>query len=934
MKKLLFLLIATVICFSNTWTQNFDKFIVQNLTLENGLPSNEVYHVVEDKEGYIWFATNNGISKYNGNEHLIFTSKEGLPTDIVYHFYPQTDSSIIGICSSGEFFKIKGGNISLILHPDTSRKYIKPGHFPYGFYEDSKGNYHIGSRFGYFCFDPKSKLLKVDTIRTNNFFGINCVTIEDDFCFCYDVLTQKYSSDSITFEFNSKPLKNFSLEAKVRHSNYAIQWQNHVVTPFRSGLYFYNFDKQSVTRHLILEEFISVSGFKNHLYAGVKNGGVVHFVKERDNIIQRDRYFDNLSISSVVLSSDNILWLSTLEDGVRKIDFSSSQLIFEAQPENNITSFCEVDSFLVIGCENGKVLRQDGRLLHEAPVKIYEITSYENQLFIAHTNLTVLDDKFTEQDPPYAYPTGDKIQSVKFVKYNDSIYVNHGYTYLTTVNTNSGKIKCKKYKELINASSDIEVIEDSCYAVLSNQLLVFHPMNLNATRKVMNKSKIIHVFEHNNQVFTFSIDLKLNEVKKNGGYFGSLPKINGVNRAIDALYHQGILHVSTNKGVYSWQLPKNEKEQFQLVNFEKIPLVKMIKIFDDQIYFSTSKKIFSKKLSTFQPRIPKLFIRGIELDDEILEQPESITLNYDENNLIISLETIYFEGPVMNFRYKLEGHESDYFYTSERSINYSELQPGEYVFKVAATVDGYNYSEEKIIKIYIAPPYWMTWWFWSIMGILFSTIIFLLVRVRIKQIKKRMALRATISKLQSQALTAQLNPHLVFNILNSIQGMVSEEETEKANIYIARFSKFIRNSLNHSKHNVYSVGEEIEMTQKYFELEKLRFQNEISFTIQNDLSDLSIQVPPLIVQPLVENAIKHGVRPNTDEKGAVKVYFEENNDFLLIRVEDNGIGIIENQIYGDGLRITSERVNVLSRENKLEILKIKNPTTIQISIKK
>ncbi len=934
MKKLLFLLTATVICFSNTWAQNLEKFIVQNLTPENGLPSNEVYHVIEDQEGYLWFATNNGVSKYNGSEHVVFTSKEGLPTDIVFHLYPQKDTSMVGVCSSGEFFKIKEGNVSLVIHPDTSFKYIQPGYFPSSFYEDSNGNYHIGSRHGYYCFDKKSKLIKVDTNR-NKFPGINCITIEDEYCLCYNLVTTIYHEDSITFQINSKLINNY-LDTKkiVRHTNYTIYWNNYIVNTYGGNLYFYDIKKLSVTQVPLIEELISVSGFNNDLYVGVKSGGVFHFVKEGNIIIQKSRYFDNLSISSVELSSDSILWVSSLEDGVKKINFSNSQLIFEAKPKDNITSFHKVDSQLVVGHENGKILLQDGKRIHKEKTKIYDITSYEKKAFIAHTNLTILNDKFNELKDYYTYPDGKKIQSVKYTKYNDSIYVNHGYTYLTTINSRTNEIKYRRHKELVSQSGDLEVIDDSCYIALTKQLMIFNPTDLNSVRKVDFNSKVLHIFKHNSKILVFSSDLKMRALTNHNGIFRSLPEINGINQAIEAVYHEGILHVSTNKGVYSWRIPDDESSQFQLVNFEKIPLVKMVKILDDQIYFSTSKKIFSKKLSALQPRIPKLFIRSIELDNEILKKPENVTLNYDENNLIINLEAISFEAPVMNFRYRLEGHESDYFYTLERSINYSELHPGEYVFKVAATVDGYNYSEEKTINIYIAPPYWSTWWFWSIIGILFSTIIFLLIRVRIKQIKKRMALRETISKLQSQALTAQLNPHLVFNILNSIQGMVSEEETEKANIYIARFSKFMRNSLKHSKHNVYSVGEEIEMTQKYFELEELRFQSEISFTIQNNLKDLSTLVPPLIVQPLIENAIKHGIRPNTEIRGEVKVHFEENNDFLLIRVEDNGVGIIENQIYGDGLRITSERVNVLSRENKLEILKIKNPTTIQISIKK
>ena len=167
------------------------------------------------------------------------------------------------------------------------------------------------------------------------------------------------------------------------------------------------------------------------------------------------------------------------------------------------------------------------------------------------------------------------------------------------------------------------------------------------------------------------------------------------------------------------------------------------------------------------------------------------------NTIEISLENISLKEPFIHYRYRLDGNERDYLYTNNGEIAYSSLSPGKYIFKVSGTSDGFNYSQEKTIEIVISPPFWSTWWFITSVIIIIGVFAFLFIRIRIIHIRKKIEIRETISKLRSQALMAQLNPHLVFNILNAIQGMVSKGKVEESNIYIARFSKFLRSSLSY-----------------------------------------------------------------------------------------------------------------------------------------
>ena len=202
---------------------------------------------------------------------------------------------------------------------------------------------------------------------------------------------------------------------------------------------------------------------------------------------------------------------------------------------------------------------------------------------------------------------------------------------------------------------------------------------------------------------------------------------------------------------------------------------------------------------------------------------------------------------------------------------------------------------------------------------------------RNKDAIERAQLEKSIVSLKSTALMAQLNPHLVFNILNSIQGLVADEQIEKANIYISKFSKFMRKSLSMSKESRIMLDQELAITEEYFELEKLRFGDRIALTIENNVGAEDLYVPPLVLQPLIENAIKHGIMP-TEVEGKIKIEINERSGQIHIDVIDNGRGFQEDFISADseGLRITEERSKVLEAKNHLEIVSKKDPTVVRL----
>lgn len=183
--------------------------------------------------------------------------------------------------------------------------------------------------------------------------------------------------------------------------------------------------------------------------------------------------------------------------------------------------------------------------------------------------------------------------------------------------------------------------------------------------------------------------------------------------------------------------------------------------------------------------------------------------------------------------------------------------------------------------------------FAAVFGLLLFGIAFLIYN-RI-QLKKNLTLQKELAEYEQKALHLQMNPHFVFNCLGSISSFIVQNGTDSAIKYLSKFSKLMRLTLEYSKESLIPIDKEIESLQNYLELEQLRFNNKFTFSIfKNEAIEDDMAIPPLLLQPFVENAIIHGVIPKK-EIGSIAVRFALQNDSLLCTVEDNGIGFNESK---------------------------------------
>lgn len=355
---------------------------------------------------------------------------------------------------------------------------------------------------------------------------------------------------------------------------------------------------------------------------------------------------------------------------------------------------------------------------------------------------------------------------------------------------------------------------------------------------------------------------------------------------------------------------------------------------------------------------PQIVISNFRLmNQSILPGPKSIlnkdisvtsqiTLKYNQNVFSFDFAAIDFVDPSANkLLFMLENYDWSWNSPgSDRKAVYFYVPPGRYVFRVRA-VNAYGKWAEKSITIEIIPAWWSSWWFRVTVTIAVIGLIYFLIRWRLnvkfrlgmersEKEKELSRLQHRTAQLEMHALRAQMNPHFLFNSLNSINRFIIQNNSEQASEYLTKFSRLMRLILQNSQHELIPLENELEALKLYLELEAVRFDHHFSYAIKIDehLDVAVLKVPPLIIQPYAENAIWHGLM-HKEEKGNLLIELkEEEGGYLVCSITDDGIGRKKaaelksksaSTHKSMGMKITADRIASMrqrkSNENNIQI---------------
>lgn len=916
---------AILVLFLFQWTQSNAQIdeslwhpVYEQFTVKDGLPGMEFYYSFQDRDGYMWFASDRGVVRYNGDKFETFTTDDGLVSNTVFKI-DQDDKGRIWFLTDVPrlcYFE----NDQIVQYKFNA---VFQSCFPVGSVIRSytAWNFDNGRVLLSTNMNGTVKIDKNGILRTESRERLKNVEVTSKEVFFEEglILNETSISDTIgkdrfvAISFNKTkeivlPRMIFDLMKTgwIEKDCFFIAGTNE--------LYLSTPDKDSLYR---FEKLIySCAVIEGKLWLSLQGGGVEIFNINGEKITKNNHFFKDRHVTNVFKTREGHYWFSTLYNGlylIRSMDitemdkevYSTAPFLFLAKRKENLYFFDESKTFSSINLRTGKEqadsfgfqsmyltpmsdVHSDEIFVRSEVVKRKNVTGEQNFLFSTPFRQDVSLNDF---DKDVYYPGFGVIKRGQ----SDYVFWTSRSIYLKNANLEipiSSQVLSMELEDInalwFSQPSQVKILNLSTNEISSSKYKLLQ-QRVNSIHK---SNGILFFGTHGNGVITKKGDKVQQLSIQNGTVRKYVNKI--VSKENGPVWLMGSSGVS--KLVYTDGIGYQTNE-FDLRDL-KCQKVNDIYPDDDYLYLATNSGIRRIKGSQTIAKnsIPRLHLTSVEIKDSIIKE-STFTLEYNQKDLVIYYDAVSYEGKPVVFRYRMN-KEDDWILIEERSIRFNALDNGSYSFEIQASIDGRNWSKSEILDFEILPPYWKTWWFITLVIISGIGIIILLVNLRLRIVNRRHGEKATLMELnqkmlelRQEALTQQMNPHFIFNALGSVQNSILKGDSIQANKYLVKFSKLLRAGLNASRSQLVPLEEDMELMENYLAVEKTRLGESFTFDFEIALKsdEYSLYISPFLLQPFIENAIKHGLDED-HPSGKVSVSYVEEESCIRCTITDNGQG--------------------------------------------
>ncbi|MGB1243041.1 MAG: histidine kinase, partial [Chitinophagales bacterium] len=409
---------------------------------------------------------------------------------------------------------------------------------------------------------------------------------------------------------------------------------------------------------------------------------------------------------------------------------------------------------------------------------------------------------------------------------------------------------------------------------------------------------------------------------------------------------ENYLFLGTHKGVYKYNLDNQTIEIFNTLDGLPSDNITGLEVVNDTLYIATNNGLTFipanyTSLNTVPPSISISKVAIWEKDTMLLSNYHLPSFN---NNLKIEFKgrSIRSQGS-MKYKYRMLGLDSSWVNIPNNNnvVRYPSLPSGDYLFEVKTiNEDGVESTHPAKIHFFIDRPYYLKWWFilltiGGIAGLISSFFLFRInaMRKQNELITSQQHLETELIQSQLTALRSQMNPHFMFNALNSIQEYTLTNQKELASDYLGKFSDLMRLYLNHSRVHAISLQEELDALYLYLDLEKLRFEDSLQYkiSIHPDIIADDILIPSMLIQPYVENAIKHGLFHKKNNRHLQIEFGLDSSHALACIIQDNGIGRHQSMLINELRKNKHSSFATSAIQNRLNLLNQNRLTKIQVT---
>ncbi|MNR75184.1 Sensor histidine kinase YehU [compost metagenome] len=907
-----------------SWEYNYDHF-----GIKNGLPSSETYQIHQDKSGLLWILTDRGVVKYDGFEFQKYTTENGLCDNVNFRVVEDDNGGIWFVGFNGLLSVFKDGKMQAYKYNHVLRKAIVLS-------SNTNISIHVNKDNSVVYCVFRKKIISVSKDGKVKDLAKGVVNIGCFLEFGNDILClQKQSRSGIiaNYYFRNKKLVfagNLLLSGTTRlkkHKNFCFVMSDYKL---------YLNDGEKFKPLVVDHQVISLDSDKQFLYVGMYKNGMnkYRFDPKTKELALVRHYLPGCSVSSTYKDSNGTLWITTLEKGLFAIyDEAFKQLAI-----------------------NGKNLSEEVRFINGNKQKVV-VTHYVG--------------KWQQLYPPFLCKDAGKI----VYRYN-LLPVGDGFLFRKDI------VDWSDWKD-VNATSIVNPIyaNDSCvFGILNNttkdrivkmtksSLFVYKIKHLQTSKLIgsylsfhFDSSKKVFVLFHEG-VFVFDVEgpniannyrtvlrKRINEIKYNKAWgliaysgFEGLFQINmkeekyakfapGINigTQISSVFfdEKNQLWIASEKGIFVLVKKEGKITVKSFLNKKLLSSSEIMSLYayKDVLYLATKfgvQKINFREIKKekFDCPLSVFSIRAFAKNEEI---PGDKVFSANTDLIKIRLSNKYL-SKYRVYRYRF-GKDQTWIKSDKGEIILNNPTDRKYDLEISYLDNFDSWTKPvHIAGFEVVRNVFLRWYFMVVYALIVIILFYIILKLSIRYVNKKNYILNRMIELEQMALSAQMNPHFIFNSLNSIHSFLLFEENENAEKYLIRFSKLIRQTLGNSRKQYITLEEECEMLKNYILLEQMRFKSTFTFEIDCDLKRLPFHpfIPPMLIQPYVENAIIHGlIKREEGAKLFLKFYMEDQ--LLHVLIEDNGIGYSESMKRqrdtghkSYGTQITEERLKSLKGKNK------------------
>ncbi|MDO6431878.1 histidine kinase [Flavitalea sp. BT771] len=918
------------------------EFSYTQYDVKDGLAGSVVYCAAEDKDGFLWFGTESGLSRFDGTHFKNFTTASGLPDNEIIKLFVDSRNRVWIVPFRNSICYYYKGELHNQDNDPVLHRMSLAGEVT-SVTEDKYGNIILTEAHGLHVIGPDQTIRSIKEMNGNPIVIAIGGGLNSDRLFTFflqeprDDDYRQYTIDKGLVYTGRRDFVGRSVNITLLTSTLNI-FQNEdtlYFIPASGGAFAFPFPRNFNTLSKVGDSLFTLN---------TTDGAFMYDLKTR----KLSAYFlKGQSVNAVFRDTEGNLWFMCAGGGIFRIgSLAFRNVTFRENNNLAVTCIQYIDGALYIGTEHACLWRSDPGLQRISKQKSFWHSNNLKRIL----NIVPLDKNHLL--------LGSDGGLVKLNHHNkDSLVESSAIKTITHCNetlliSSMERIELLHYPDLFKQAVIWEKRSTCALQVDS----VFYIGTINGLYSIIPgekprfwgdmypvlKARIIAVTRSPDGTLWICTSGQGIAGIKDGRLLYSITEKDGLTSNLSrTIFISGNdIWVGTDKGLNRVQ---PEGGHFRITKFGSedglsSDIINVIYVNKDDVYVGSANGLTHFSINQAGDNsFCKLRITSIQAGHHTWNYDTSgLLLPHRENSLRVDFAGIsYRSAGGITYRYRLKGLNARWQTTRETFLSYPTLPSGGYELEITATNKFGVDSRPIHIAFTVEKLLWEKTWFVTLMGLIVAGTIWALVWLRIRQLHRKNAEKISINnrmaELEQMSLRAQMNPHFIFNSLNSIQKYVMEKDVVGANKFITDFSRLIRLTLEITSRSRISIDEEVRYLSSYLELEKVRFGHTFRYeiTIGPDINRMTWQIPPMLLQPYVENSIRHGLRYREDDKGMITIRFMQDALHLTCIIEDNGVGRKLAQQYKSlspieyqsrGMTLTARRVEMMNRAKAVPML--------------